>query len=41
MSEGNTEEMLSREEIKSLVKEGQVHGVLDRREKNDRFHYGI
>jgi putative hemolysin len=33
MSEGNTEEMLSREEIKSLVKEGQVHGVLDRREK--------
>lgn len=33
MREGNTEEMLSREEIKSLVKEGQVHGVLDRREK--------
>lgn len=33
LSEGNTEEMLSREEIKSLVKEGQVHGVLNRKEK--------
>lgn len=33
LSEGNTEEMLSREEIKSLVKEGQAHGVLNRKEK--------
>ncbi len=33
MNEGNTEEMLSREEIKSLVKEGQVHGVLNKKEK--------
>lgn len=33
MKEGNTEEMLSREEIKSLVREGQVHGILDRKEK--------
>lgn len=30
---GNTEEILSREEIKSLVKEGQAHGVLDSKEK--------
>ncbi len=33
MNEGNTEEMLSREEIKSLVKEGQVHGVLNQKER--------
>ncbi len=33
MKEGNTEEMLSREEIKSLVKEGQVHGVLNKKER--------
>lgn len=33
LTEGNTEEMLSREEIKSLVKEGQVHGVLNKKEK--------
>lgn len=33
LNEGDTEEMLSREEIKSLVKEGQVHGVLNRKEK--------
>lgn len=33
MGEGNTEEMLSREEIKSLVKEGQVHGVLNKKER--------
>lgn len=33
MSEGNTEEMLSREELKSLVNEGQVHGVLNKKEK--------
>ena len=33
LHEGNTEEMLSREEIKSLVKEGQVHGVLNRKER--------
>lgn len=33
MKEGNTEEMLSREEIKSLVKEGQAHGVLNKKEK--------
>lgn len=42
MNEGNTEEMLSREEIKSLVKEGQDHGVLNPKEKEMiRFHYGI
>jgi putative hemolysin len=33
LNEGNAEEMLSREEIKSLVKEGQAHGVLNRKEK--------
>ena len=33
MSEGDTEEMLSREEIKSLVREGQAHGVLNHKEK--------
>lgn len=33
LTEGNTEEMLSREEIKSLVKEGQAHGVLNKKEK--------
>ena len=33
LNEGDTEEMLSREEIKTLVKEGQVHGVLNRKEK--------
>lgn len=33
MHEGDTEEILSREEIKSLVKEGQVHGILDHKEK--------
>ncbi|NLO09239.1 MAG: HlyC/CorC family transporter [Clostridiales bacterium] len=33
LNEGDTEEMLSREEIKSLVKEGQAHGVLNRQEK--------
>ena len=33
LREGNTEEMLSREEIKSLVREGQVHGVLNLKEK--------
>jgi putative hemolysin len=33
LNEGNTEEMLSREEIKTLVKEGQAHGVLNRKEK--------
>ncbi len=33
MREGSTEEMLSREEIKSLVKEGQVHGVLNKKER--------
>jgi putative hemolysin len=33
LHEGNTEEMLSREEIKSLVKEGQAHGVLNHKEK--------
>lgn len=32
MNEGDTEEMLSREEIKSLVKEGQAHGVLNHKE---------
>ncbi|MDD4112051.1 MAG: hemolysin family protein [Herbinix sp.] len=33
LSEGDTEEMLSREELKTLVKEGQAHGVLNRKEK--------
>lgn len=33
LNEGNTEEMLSREEIKSLVKESQVQGILNRKEK--------
>lgn len=33
MKEGTTEEMLSREDIKSLVKEGQTHGVLNHRER--------
>jgi putative hemolysin len=33
LNEGDTEEMLSREEIKTLVKEGQAHGVLNRQEK--------
>lgn len=33
MKEGTTEEMLSREDIKSLVKEGQTHGVLNNKEK--------
>lgn len=33
MKEGNTEEMLSREEIKSLVKEGQAHGVINQKER--------
>lgn len=33
MKEGNTEEMLSREEIKSLVKEGQAHGILNKKER--------
>ena len=33
LNEGNAEEMLSREEIKSLVREGQAHGVLNRKEK--------
>lgn len=33
MKEGNTEEMLSREELISLVNEGQAHGVLNRKEK--------
>lgn len=33
IKEGNTEEILSREEIKSLVKEGQAHGIFDRRER--------
>lgn len=33
LNDGNTEEMLSREEIKTLVKEGQAHGVLNRKEK--------
>jgi len=31
--EGDTEEMLSREELKSLVREGQAHGVLNKEEK--------
>lgn len=33
IGETNTEEMLSREELLSLVKEGQEHGVLNRKEK--------
>jgi putative hemolysin len=33
IKEGNTEEMLSREELISLVNEGQAHGVLNRKEK--------
>lgn len=33
IKEGNTEEILSREELKSLVREGQVHGVLNKKEK--------
>ncbi|NLJ97120.1 MAG: HlyC/CorC family transporter [Clostridiales bacterium] len=33
MKEGTTEEMLSREDIKSLIKEGQTHGILNHREK--------
>jgi putative hemolysin len=33
LKEGNTEEMLSREELKLLVKEGQASGVLNRKEK--------
>jgi putative hemolysin len=33
MKEGNTEEMLSREELISLVNEGQAHGVLNKKEK--------
>jgi putative hemolysin len=33
MKEGNTEEILSREELISLVNEGQAHGVLNRKEK--------
>lgn len=33
MKEGTTEEMLSREDIKSLVKEGQTYGVLNNKEK--------
>lgn len=33
MDEGNTEEMLSREELISLVNEGQAHGVLNKKEK--------
>lgn len=33
ITEGSTEEILSREEIKSLVREGQVHGVFDEKEK--------
>lgn len=33
ITEGSTEEILSREEIKSLVREGQVHGVLDEKEQ--------
>ncbi len=31
--EGNTEEILSREELISLVNEGQAHGVLNKKEK--------
>lgn len=33
MKEGNTEEILSREELISLVNEGQAQGVLNRKEK--------
>ncbi len=33
-NEGNTEEMLSREELISLVNESQIHGVLNREEKD-------
>jgi Domain of unknown function DUF21./CBS domain./Transporter associated domain. len=33
MSEGDTEEILSREEIRSLVKEGQAHGIINHKEK--------
>lgn len=33
INEGNTEEMLSREELKSLVNEGQAHGVLNKKER--------
>jgi putative hemolysin len=33
IKEGNTEEILSREELISLVNEGQAHGVLNRKEK--------
>ena len=33
ITEGSTEEILSREEIKSLVREGQVHGVLNEKEQ--------
>jgi putative hemolysin len=33
MREGNTEEILSREELISLVNEGQAHGVLNKKEK--------
>lgn len=33
IKEGNTEEILSREELISLVNEGQAHGVLNKKEK--------
>ncbi|NLK29209.1 MAG: HlyC/CorC family transporter [Clostridiales bacterium] len=33
IKEGNTEEMLSREELKFLLIEGQAHGVLNKKEK--------
>ena len=33
IKEGNTEEILSREELISLVNEGQMHGVINRKEK--------
>ena len=33
IQEGNTEEILSREELKLLVREGQEHGVLNKKEK--------
>jgi putative hemolysin len=33
IKEGDTEEILSREELISLVNEGQVHGVLNKKEK--------
>jgi len=33
IEEGNTEEILSREELISLVNEGQAHGVLNKKEK--------